>query len=190
LSQITTEARVTLHSGIPRGAWKQWTPALLWLGIICFESTDLLSSAHTGSILYSVVTFLFGHVNPIVFLVWHHLLRKAGHVTGYAILSYLLFRAWRATLPLPHVHSWALSWARISFLMTALVATLDEWHQTFIPSRTGNLRDVLLDSTAAFGAQFVIWFFLKARVSPYGETFNPLDPNNSMADTTASTAEK
>ncbi|HYL14146.1 MAG TPA: VanZ family protein [Terriglobales bacterium] len=190
MSQLATETRVPSQKTIPQGAWKQWIPALVWLGIICFESTDLLSSAHTGSILYSVVTFLFGRVNPIVFLVWHHLLRKAGHVTGYAILSYLLFRAWRTTLPLPNAVAWSFAWARISFFMTSLVATLDEWHQTFIPSRGGSLSDVLLDSTAALGAQFILWFFLKALGSPYEETFTRLDANNSMADTTASTAEK
>ena len=47
--------------------------------------------------------------------------------------------------------------------MTALVACLDEWHQTYLPSRTGSLRDVLLDSTAALVAQLVIFLFLKAR---------------------------
>ena len=190
MSQIVTEPQVATKSAAPRRPWSQWIPASIWLGIICFESTDLLSSAHTGSILYSVLTYFFGHVNPLAFVVWHHLLRKAGHVAGYAILSWLLFRAWRATLPLPHALNWSLAWARISFLMTALVATLDEWHQTFIPSRTGNLRDVLLDSTAALGAQFLIWFFLTVRDSSQDWDFSHPEESSSTADTTADAAEK
>ena len=47
--------------------------------------------------------------------------------------------------------------------MTALVACLDEWHQTFLPSRTGNLHDVLLDSTAALIAQVVLFLILRKR---------------------------
>lgn len=188
MSPIATEFEVTTNSAAPRRDWKQWIPAAAWLGIICIESTDLLSSAHTGSILYSALTYLFGHINPLEFVTWHHLLRKAGHVTGYAILSWLLFRAWRATLPMPNAPAWSLAWARVAFLMTALVATLDEWHQMFIPSRTGNLRDVLLDSTAALGAQVLIWFFLKGRGS--GQTLSRLDASSRTADTVASPAEK
>jgi VanZ family protein len=52
-----------------------------------------------------------------------------------------------------------------------LVACLDEWHQSYIPSRTGNLHDVLLDSTAALIAQGVIFLLLLRRrpepVSPF-----------------------
>jgi len=190
LSQIATEAQESADSVMRRSAWKQWIPATAWLGIICFESTDLLSSAHTGRVLYAVVTYFFGHVHPMVFVVWNHLLRKTGHVTGYAILSWLLFRAWRATLPLPNAVTWSFAWARVAFLMTALVATLDEWHQTFIPSRTGNLRDILLDSTAAFGAQLLIWFFLRGRGSTQDEPFPRLEASSSTADTTASAADK
>ena len=49
-------------------------------------------------------------------------------------------------------------WGTVSFLMTTLVASLDEWHQTFLPSRTGTVRDVILDSSAALTAQIVIFF--------------------------------
>jgi VanZ family protein len=50
--------------------------------------------------------------------------------------------------------------------MTALVASLDEWHQTYIPSRTGTLHDVFLDSFAALTMQVVIaWFLLRPRKS-------------------------
>jgi VanZ family protein len=47
--------------------------------------------------------------------------------------------------------------------MTALVACLDEWHQTYLPSRTGTLHDVLLDSVAALVAQIVLFAILRSR---------------------------
>jgi VanZ family protein len=44
--------------------------------------------------------------------------------------------------------------------MSALVASMDEWHQTFLPSRTGAISDVMLDSCAALTAQVLIFLYL------------------------------
>jgi VanZ family protein len=41
-------------------------------------------------------------------------------------------------------------------LGTVLVASLDEWHQSFIPSRTGTPRDVVLDTCAGIAAQILL----------------------------------
>jgi len=138
---------------------KAWIAALLWLGLIAGESTNFASAENTGRILYPILHFLTG-VSPFRFLVWHFYIRKTGHFVGYFALSFLLFRAWRATLPLPCASPWSIQWARISFFMSALVACLDEWHQTYLPSRTGNLQDVLLDSSGALAAQIVIFLLL------------------------------
>lgn len=137
---------------------KTWIAAILWLILIAFESTDWLSSTNTSRILYPLLHYLTG-VDPIRFLVWNYYIRKAGHVAGYFGLSLLLYRAWRATIPFGHLYRWSIQWARISFFMTALVACLDEWHQTYLASRTGSLQDVALDSTAAFAAQVVIFIW-------------------------------
>ncbi len=82
-------------------------------------------------------------------------IRKAGHVVGYGMLSILLFRAWRATLPAMSDVKWTPRWANIAILGTALVASLDEWHQSFIPSRTGRWQDVVLDTCAGIAAQIL-----------------------------------
>lgn len=138
---------------------KTWIAALLWIGLIAVESTDWLSSAHTGRILYPLLHFLFG-LDPVRFDVWHYYIRKLGHFVGYFALSFLLFRAWRATLQLPSATRWALRWAATAFFMSAMVASLDEWHQTLIPSRTGAIKDVMLDSCAALTAQVLMFVFL------------------------------
>jgi VanZ family protein len=157
----------------PRSSiWKPWLAALLWLGLIAFESTNALSAANTGSLLYPLLHFLLG-LDPIRFLTWHFLLRKTGHVIGYAILSLLFYRAWKATIPIQRDPRWSIVWARIAFTMTALVASLDEWHQTFLPSRTGTLHDVLLDSAAALLAQLLIYLWLRGWQKP-----NPSQPTS------------
>jgi VanZ family protein len=133
---------------------------MLWLTLIAIESTPWFSAQDTGHMLYSLVASLFASISPEHLTLANGLLRKIGHVTGYGILSWLLFRAWRATLRSPRVMAWALSWSAFAFLMTAAVAGLDEWHQTFLPSRTGTIRDVFLDSLAALAVQFFLFTFL------------------------------
>ena len=142
---------------------KAWIAAALWLGLIAGESTNLGSADNTSKILYPLLHFLLG-LDPFRFESWHFYIRKSGHFIGYFMLSWLLFRAWKVTLPRMNT-SWSIQWASIAFFVSALVSSLDEWHQTFLPSRTGTFRDVVLDSTAALVAQIVIflWFYAKDR---------------------------
>jgi len=140
---------------------KVWLPSVIWLAIITLESTNIGSSEHTARFLYPIFAFLFG-LDPARFAIWHALMRKAGHFVGYFILSVLLFRSWRATFPRLSTR-WCLQWAAVAFLSTALVASFDEWHQSFLPSRTGTFRDVVLDSSAAVVAQIVLFITLKVR---------------------------
>lgn len=139
---------------------KLWIAAGLWMVVIAIESTTYLSSEYTSRFLYPILHFLFG-IDWAVFLVWHHYIRKSGHFVGYFVLSLLLFRAWKYTLQLPSL--WALRWAGIAWLMSAFVASLDEWHQSYLASRTGLFRDVILDSTGALVAQAAIFLFLRSK---------------------------
>lgn len=137
-----------------------WVAAGLWLAVIAIESTTYLSSEYTGRFLYPILHFLFG-LNWRQFVVWHHYIRKTGHFVGYFVLSVLLFRAWKATLGSPVM--WTLRWSGIAFFMSAMVASMDEWHQTYLPSRTGAISDVVLDSSAALTAQIVIFLLLRRK---------------------------
>ncbi len=141
---------------------KAWIAAILWLIVIAIESTAWLSAHNTSRVLYPILHFLFG-LNPFQFEHWHFYIRKGGHVFGYGLLSFLLFRAWRETLPDVGNARWSFPWASLAVLGTALVASLDEWHQSFIPSRTGTPRDVLLDTCAGICAQMLV--FLWTRLS-------------------------
>lgn len=137
-------------------ALKAWIAAILWLVVITIESTTYLSAHNTSRILYPLFHFLFG-IDRAGFEPCNHFLRKSGHVFGYGLLSILLFRAWRETLPAPGNPKWTLRWTNIAVLGTALVASLDEWHQSFLPSRTGRWQDVVLDTCAGIGAQLLLY---------------------------------
>ncbi len=151
--------RTRLNSHV-RNLLKAWIAAILWLIVIAIESTALLSSSNTSRILYPLLHYLFG-LDWDHFEVWHFFIRKGGHVVGYAILSILAFRAWRETFPALGNPPWTARWASIAVLMTAFVASLDEWHQSFIPSRTGRWQDVVLDSCAGIAAQLLLLLWLK-----------------------------
>ncbi len=151
--------RSRLNSHV-RNLLKAWIAAVLWLIVIAIESTALLSSSNTSRILYPLLHYLFG-LDWDHFEVWHFFIRKGGHVVGYAILSILAFRAWRETFPALGNPPWTARWASIAVLMTAFVASLDEWHQSFIPSRTGRWQDVVLDSCAGIAAQLLLLLWLK-----------------------------
>lgn len=140
---------------------RAWLPTLVWFCVIAVESTDWLSSEHTSGLLYPLFHWAFGlsldQFEPI-----HAVLRKIGHVIGYGTLSVLAFRSFRASARrLKRI--WTLAWARNAVVLTAVVASLDEWHQTFIPSRTGTVRDVILDTSAALVAQLLIFVWLRKR---------------------------
>ncbi len=130
---------------------RTWTPVALWLAIIAVESTDWLSAQHTGSFLYALLSAIVGHIDPQKFAVFHAVLRKMGHFVGYGILSVLFFRALRASIvtSIARLCTWSVA-------LTFVVASLDELHQSFLPSRTGKVRDVVLDTFAALCLQGIV----------------------------------
>ena len=131
---------------------RYWIPPILWTAVILLASSDLFSAAHTGSILESVIITIFGHpFSREAFDLLHFLIRKAAHLTEYGILSALLFRAVRGER-----RGWVLRWAITAIVIAACVASLDEWRQTFVPSRTGNPVDVVIDTVGAAIAQLLV----------------------------------
>jgi VanZ family protein len=51
----------------------------------------------------------------------------------------------------------------LALLGTALVATADEYHQSFLPNRTSSPWDVLLDCTGAITLQLLVYVFMRIR---------------------------
>ena len=142
--------------------WLAWLWVILWLGVIALESTNTFSGANTSRILYPVLHFLFG-VDPDRFVTWHFFIRKTGHVFGYGMLSWLLFRALRVTALSSRDPNWSMVWALLAVTGTVFVASMDEWHQSFLPSRTGTVHDVLLDTAAALVIQILVFLLFQVR---------------------------
>ena len=134
-----------------------WLPVAVGIGVIMLESTELMGSDHTNHPLRWLWEYIFGPVANARWIVLHSLIRKSGHFLGYGALGMIWLRAWWMTLP----RSSFLPDASLALLGTALVASCDEWHQSYLPNRTGSIRDVLLDCSGAIVLQLAIYIYMR-----------------------------
>jgi len=116
------------------------------IGVIVLESTSYLGADHTTGPFRWVWEHIFGPVADAHWEILHHYIRKTGHFLGYGTMGLLWLRAWWMTLPRARF----LLDALLALLGTAVVASADEFHQSFLANRTGLPSDVLLDCCGAF----------------------------------------
>jgi VanZ family protein len=143
-----------------RGWWywtNIWLPVVVGIAVIVLESTEWFGADHTGHPLRLLFQALFGKVTDDRWEVIHHYIRKSGHFVGYGFIGLAWLRAWWKTLPKSHF----LPDALLALVGTALVASCDEWHQTYLPNRTGSALDVLLDCTGAITLQLIVYVFMR-----------------------------
>jgi VanZ family protein len=134
-----------------------WLPVAVGIGVIMLESTEVMGSDRTSHPLRWLWESIFGRVANVRWEVIHHLIRKCGHFFGYGALGLIWLRAWWMTLP----RSSFLPDASLALLGTALVASCDEWHQSYLPNRTGSVWDVLLDCSGAIALQLAIYIYMR-----------------------------
>ncbi len=111
-------------------AWTKlsnWFLTFLWMGVIY-----AFSSQPSDELPY------FGLYDLLV--------KKGGHMLGYAILAWLFSRSWEGFNFSPR------SVFLLAFFATVLYAISDEFHQSFVPGRHPSAMDVVIDASgAAFG---------------------------------------
>jgi len=122
-----------------------WSPVFLGIAVIVLESTRYFGADHTSGPLRWIFQTLFGPVSDARWEAIHHYIRKSGHFLGYGAIGLAWLRAWRMTLR----DSIFIADAVLALLGTSLLATWDEWHQSFLPNRTSSPLDVLLDCAGA-----------------------------------------
>ena len=143
-----------------------WWPVVLSVVIIAMESTEYLVSDRTSGPLRWIFQWIFGPISDARWEIAHHFIRKSGHFLGYGLIGLAWLRAWRMTLPRFRFAAHA----ALALLDTALLASWDEWHQSFLPNRTSSPWDVLLDCSGALvmlGIAYISARMLRARHSIY-----------------------
>ena len=142
-------------------ASRNWLPMACLLGAIAAESTRTAGQSHTQQLLFAVLHRLHLTAYFPNLSLTNMELRKLGHFCGYGLLGLFSGQVWMSLL----LHSGKRRWQRAArraagygVLTSTTVATLDEWHQRYLPGRNSSFDDVLLDTAGAI--LFVSLFLL------------------------------
>ena len=130
----------------------RYLPLVAWLAFISYASSDEFSAENTSRIIGPLILWLFPGTTPETLAVIHFITRKVAHFTEYAILGFLSARAFR-TSSRPAIRD---HWFLISAALIVVYALIDEYHQSFVPSRTASIFDSMIDIAGGFAVLLVI----------------------------------
>ena len=156
-----------------RSFLRYWLPVLLWALFISWMSTEAGSPRHSSRIIGPILHWIYPKISDETVAQVQLFARKTAHVTEYAVLALLLWRARRRAYwgdPRP----WRPKDAYFAVMLSVLFAMTDEWHQTFVPGREGRVADVLIDGMGATAAMVVLWRFRGSPPTRQGEA--PAEP--------------
>jgi VanZ family protein len=123
-----------------RRFWR-YGPLVLWILFISFASTNQFSVSNTAEILRPLLLWFFPNLSESRLAAVHFLTRKAGHFTEYAVLAFLTRRAF-----ITSSHDFLQRyWFQLGLLLVVIYGLLDEFHQSFVPSRTASVYDSAVD---------------------------------------------
>ena len=130
-----------------------WLPVMVWMLVIFSASSDRASFQHSSRLIGPLVQWFFPRISEQSLHAVILGVRKAAHVTEYAILGVLCWIAFRSR---GQPKQWDWRGARNSLFLVVSYAATDEFHQRFVPSREASLLDVLIDvAGGALGLLFV-----------------------------------
>ena len=124
-----------------------YLPLIAWLAFISFASTDEFNAGNTSRIIGPLILWLFPNTSPETLAVVHFIMRKIAHFTEYAILGFLAARAFRTSTQ---------RWFLICVALVVVYALLDEYHQSFVPSRTASIFDSMIDMAGGLTALLIV----------------------------------
>ena len=124
----------------------RYLPLVIWLAFISYASSDSFNASNTSRIIGPLVLWLFPNTSPESMTTIHFITRKIAHFTEYAILGFLAARAFRTYD----------RWFLISAFLVVVYALIDEYHQSFVPSRTASIFDSLIDMSGGLMALMIV----------------------------------
>lgn len=120
-----------------------------------------MSASNTSRIIGPLFRWLFPAITEAQLLLVHFIVRKTAHFAEYAVLAVLAARAFTSSTHGRLRRSWFVA----ALALVALVALLDEYHQSFNAARTGTVWDSLIDISGGATALviFSVWRMSKGR---------------------------
>ncbi|PQO42601.1 VanZ family protein [Blastopirellula marina] len=148
--QEAPEQEATQHPA--RRRWgRTWWLAIgaLWAGSIFLTSCYVIRPHEFFALVqyWGLVDASSMEAFQIFWGIWWFTIVKGWHFTEFALLT--LFAAWALQALWPKLGQWGIL---LAMLMCFAYAASDEWHQTFVPDRNGNVTDVLIDSLGVLTA--------------------------------------
>ena len=114
-----------------------------------------MSFQHTSRVIEPLLHWLLPSLAPETVHTAVVLVRKAAHVSEYAVLTVLVWRLVTEYRPATGgTYVWPNIW--LTLIVVVLYAASDEFHQLFVRSREASVRDVLIDSSGAILALILI----------------------------------
>ena len=131
---------------------KYFIPAIIWMIFIFIMShTNGNSSSSQSNFIAEIILKVINiDYNTLTFLI-----RKAAHMGEYALLLFFIYYALKKGTTYKYIFS-------LSLLVTFLYACSDEFHQLFIVGRSGQLADVMIDTTGGIIA-IILFYFIKKK---------------------------
>lgn len=131
----------------------RYGPLVFWIGLIFFFSSTAASASQTSRIIGPLLHFLFPSASPDLLQQYHFFIRKCAHLTEYALLVFWAIRAWQNSSYLL-VRNYRFI---LAVVLVLVVASLDEFNQSFEPSRTSTPWDVGLDLVGGLIMCSALW---------------------------------
>jgi VanZ family protein len=143
--QTISENLGKAHSSSRHRLWR-YGPLLLWILFISFASTSEFSAANTSRLVRPILLWLFPNISEARLATVHFLTRKVAHFTEYAVLAFLARRAF-ITSSSAFIRRY---WFQLGLLLVVVYSLLDEYHQSFVPSRMPSIYDSAIDVAGGF----------------------------------------
>ena len=140
----------------PVSLGRDWLPVVVWMAFIFGSSTDAFSSGQTSRFIGPFLRWLWPGLPDAVVESAVFWIRKVAHVTEYAVLAGLWWRALRRPVRRDS-RPWNWPIAGQALLGSALWAAADEIHQVFTSTRGASGRDVALDAAGAALGLLLLW---------------------------------
>ena len=126
------------------------------MGVIFTASGDADSARHSSIYFEPLMRWLFPQMSQAHIEQLHYAFRKCCHMTEFAVLAVLAWRAVRQPARNDQ-RQWRWDEAGLALGITLLYAASDELHQVFIPSRTGQISDVVVDVLGGAIGLALLW---------------------------------